>query len=400
MKDERSPFQKLADLIAGIEPSLDAGQDPINLTIGEPRHAFPDFVPDIIAQHAGDFRKYPPIRGTEDFRQAVADWLRTRFHLEDTALGEKHILPLNGTREGLFHAVVGARDWARDKVGKSVENAAVLLPNPFFHTYNAATHAIDAEVVFLNGSAETDFLPDLDALAKETELLDRTIAFYYASPSNPQGSVADIDTWKKLIALARKHDFFVLADECYSELYRDTPPPGALEACDGDFRNVLIFHSLSKRSNLAGLRCGFVAGDEAFITEWTKYRNMAAPQVSLPLLAAGTAAFRDEDHVIENRRLYNEKYEAVSRILGTDLPHDIPPAGFFLWLDVTAFGDDVTLTKKLWEEVGLRVVPGSYLAREDRDGVNPGDGFLRIAMVAPLDETEDAMHRLKHCLLG
>ncbi|PLW76368.1 aminotransferase class I/II-fold pyridoxal phosphate-dependent enzyme [Cohaesibacter celericrescens] len=400
MQDERSPFQKLADLLSGLEPETAADQQPIDLTLGEPRHAFPDFVPDIIAQHAEKFRRYPPMRGSDEFRHSVEDWLNMRYALGDLPLAEKNILPLNGTREGLFHAVIGARDWARQQFGKNTSNAAVLLPNPFYHTYIGAARAIDAEPVFLNGSAESGFLPDLEDLATQTELLDRTIAFYYASPSNPQGSVADIATWKKLIALARKHDFLVFADECYSELYRDTPPPGILQACEGNLSHVVTFHSLSKRSNLAGLRCGFAAGDGAFLTHWTKYRNLVAPQVSMPLLAAGAAAFRDEAHVIENRRLYNEKFDAANRILGKKLPHETPPAGFFLWLDVSAFGDDVSVTKKLWQEVGLRVLPGSYLARTDKSGVNPGDGFLRIAMVADLAETQEALTRLRHCLIG
>lgn len=400
MQDERSPFQKLADLLAGIDPAIDENQSAIDLTIGEPRHAFPAFVPDIITQHADLFRRYPPMRGTDDFRQSVEDWLNTRYNLGGLPLAERNILPLNGTREGLFHAVVGARDWARHTFGKKTDNAAVLLPNPFYHTYIGAARAIDAEPVFLNGSAGSGFLPDLDELAGETELLDRTIAFYYASPANPQGNVADLETWRKLIDLARKHKFLILADECYSELYRETPPPGILEACGSDMRNVVAFHSLSKRSNLAGLRCGFAAGDGDFLTQWTKYRNLVAPQVSMPLLAAGAAAFRDEMHVAENRRLYNEKFDAARRILGDDLPHETPPAGFFLWLDVSAFGDDVSVTQKLWREVGLKVIPGSYLARVDRFGVNPGDGFLRIAMVADLQETEEALKRLRQCLIG
>ncbi|SNY90637.1 Aspartate/methionine/tyrosine aminotransferase [Cohaesibacter sp. ES.047] len=400
MQDERSPFQKLADLLCDIVPANHDRTAPINMTIGEPGHAYPAFIPDVIIDNKADFGRYPPMRGTDDFRKAVEDWLNGRYDLGGLPLGEKNILPLNGTREGLFHAVIGARDWARFHFGKRLVNPAVLLPNPFYHTYIGAARAIEAEPVFLNGTPETGFLPDLDALAEDTKLLDRTVAFFYASPANPQGNAADIATWKKLIALARKHDFLILADECYSELYRETPPAGILEACEGDFSHVVTFHSLSKRSNLPGLRCGFAAGDPAFLTEWTKYRNLVAPQVSMPLQAAGAAAYRDEEHVIENRRLYNEKFDCVDRILGKDLPHDIPLAGFFLWLDVSAFGDDVSVTEKLWREVGVRVIPGSYLARPDISETNPGDGFLRIALVGTLEETKDAMTRLRACLIG
>lgn len=400
MQDQRSPFQRLADILDGITPSNEATHAPINLTIGEPQHAFPAFIPEVIADHVDAFRRYPAIQGTDDFRASVCDWLKARYGLDEAGFSEKNVLPLNGSREGLFHAIVGARDWARDHFGKTLDKPAILLPNPFFHTYIAAARAIDAEPVFLNGSPDSNYLPDLDALALDTELLDRTIAFFYASPANPQGSVAGKEIWQKLIALGRKHNFLVLADECYSEIYRDTPPPGVLEAAEGDYSNIVTFNSLSKRSNLAGLRCGFAAGDGAFLTQWTKYRNMAAPQVPMPLQAAAAAAFRDEAHVEENRRLYNAKFDAVRRILGNDLTYEIPPAGFFLWLDVSAFGDDASITEKLWREVGLRVVPGSFLARSDASGINPGDGFLRIAIVADLDQTEDAMHRLRHCLLG
>ncbi len=400
MQDERSPFQKLADLLNGVVPLNEKDARPVDMTIGEPRHAFPDFIPEVIMKNAHNFRPYPQMRGTDEFRKAVEDWLNWRYDLGGLPLGEKNILPLNGTREGLFHACVGARDWARSHFGKDTSNAAVLLPNPFYHTYKGAAAAIDAEQIFLNGTAETGFLPDLDELAGETELLDRTIAFFYASPANPQGNIADIATWKKLIALARKHKFLILADECYSELYRQTPPPGILQACEGDFSNVVAFHSLSKRSNLAGMRCGFAAGDGAFMTQWTKYRNLVAPQVSMAIQAAAAAAYRDEEHVKENRRLYNEKFDAARRILGKELPYETPPAGFFLWLDVSAYGDDVSVTEKLWKEVGVKVIPGSYLARADRTGVNPGDGFLRLALVSDLAETEEALTRLRTCLVG
>lgn len=400
MKDEKSPFQRLAELLAGIEPGLEASQMPVNMTLGEPRHAMPDFIPGIIANNAADFRRYPPIKGTENYRLAVCNWLSARYHLDGQLDPEVNIMPLNGTREGLFHAAIGARDWLVNHWQKAPDNPAILMPNPFYHAYAAGAHAMGAEAVFLNGTIDTGFLPDLDALASETELLDRTLAFYYASPSNPQGTVASRSEWQKLIALARKHKFIIFADECYSELYRKEAPEGVLSACEGDFANVVTFHSLSKRSNLAGLRCGFAAGDDLFLTHWTKYRNMAAPQIPLPLLAAGTAAWRDEDHVIENRRLYNEKYDAADHILGNHFNYQKPEGGFFLWLDVRAIGNDVTITEKLWRSVGVRVIPGSYLARQDRAGVNPGEGFIRIAMVTDLATTKDALKRLKICLIG
>lgn len=403
MQDEKSPFQRLAELLADHAPGLKDGEEAIDLTLGEPRHAMPSFIADVITANAADFCRYPPIRGTDDFRSAISDWLDNRYDLKGLISTEQNILPLNGTREGLFHAAIGARDWLATSCSKPPEKSAILLPNPFYHAYAAGAHAMGAEVVYLNGMAESSFLPDLDMLAYDTELLDRAIAFYFASPANPQGSTASLDSWKKLITLSRKHNFMVFADECYSELYRNEPPVGILEACDGNLSNIVTFHSLSKRSNLAGLRCGFAAGDGGFLTHWTKYRNMAAPQVPLPLMAAGAAAYRDEEHVIENRRLYNEKYDAADRILGTNLGYQRPEGGFFLWLDVSAHsddGDDVTITEKLWTEAGIRVIPGSYLARTNHDGVNPGTGFVRIAMVADLATTIEALNRLKACLIG
>lgn len=399
MQQERSPFQQLADLLSGLSPAaLTDGQSVQDLTLGEPKHAMPSFIQDVIDTHIADFRRYPPMRGTDDFRDAVADWIDNRYGTGSLITAQKHILPLNGTREGLFHATIGARDWAKQQPGKHTENPAILLPNPFYHAYAAGAHAMGAEAVYLNGTEQSNFLPDLDELATETHLLDRTIAFFYASPANPQGSVASLAEWQKLITLARKHKFMIFADECYSEIYRTTPPPGILQACDGDVSNIVTFHSLSKRSNLAGLRCGFAAGDADFLTQWTKYRNMAAPQVPLPLLAAGAAAYRDETHVEENRRLYNEKYAAASRILGTDLDYQQPEGGFFLWLNIRAFGSDIEIARKLWCEVAVKVIPGSFLARRDRQDINPGQDFIRLALVAPLEDTIEALERTKACL--
>ncbi|MCV6545728.1 MAG: aminotransferase class I/II-fold pyridoxal phosphate-dependent enzyme [Cohaesibacter sp.] len=395
MQQERSPFQQLADLLAGKDPGLSA----LDLTLGEPKHAMPSFIQAVIDEYATDFRRYPPIRGTEDFRNAVAHWIAQRYQTGPLISAEKHILPLNGTREGLFHAAIGARDWAQDKPGKDTNNPAILLPNPFYHAYAAGAHAMGAEAVYLNGTKDSNHLPDLKALAKQTELLDRTIAFYYASPANPQGTAATLADWQHLLTLARKHHFMIFADECYSEIYRETPPTGILEACKDDLSNIVTFHSLSKRSNLAGLRCGFAAGDEAFLSQWTKYRNMAAPQVPLPLLAAAAAAYRDEAHVEENRHLYNEKYEQASQILSTDFTYQRPEGGFFLWLDIRQFGSDIAVTEKLWKEVGVKVIPGSFLARKDAQGINPGEHFIRLALVAPLQETSMALTRLKHCLI-
>jgi aspartate/methionine/tyrosine aminotransferase len=382
-----SPFQRLARLLDG----LPAGGSPINLTLGEPKHAVPDFVGPVLAANVASFGRYPPIRGTDAFRETVAAWLGRRYGLDGVVDPARMILPLNGSREGLFYAALEARAAST----KTVARPAILIPNPFYQAYAAGTVAAGCEPVMIAATAETGFLPDIAAL--DPALLDRTVALFYASPANPQGAVASLDAWARLIEAARRHDFMLLADECYSEIYRDEPPPGVLQAAHGlggGFGHVLAFNSLSKRSNLPGLRCGFVAGDPDFIARWVEFRNMAAPQVPLPLQAVAVAAYADEAHVEENRRLYNAKYDAAAEILQGRFGHVTPPGGFFLWLDVGAFGGGEAVAKRLWLEAGLRCIPGGYLAATGPDGVNPGEPFLRIAMVEDLGTTEEALRRL------
>ena len=382
-----SPFQRLNTLLEPIAP----GGSPLNLTVGEPKHPFPDFVGPALAGALDGFGRYPPIKGTDAFRQAVADWLEARYGLGGRIDPAAMILPLNGSREGLFYAAIEARMSMR----KAVDRPAILFPNPFYQAYAAGAVASGAEPVMLDAGPETGFLPDLDRL--DPALLARTVAVYFASPANPQGAVASTAAWTRLIELARQHDFMLFADECYSEIYRSTPVPGVLEAAaalSGDFSHVLTFNSLSKRSNLPGLRCGFTAGDPGFLTRWAAFRNMAAPQVPSPIQAVAVAAFRDEAHVEENRRLYNAKYAAAERILGTRYGYETPEGGFFLWLDMAAHGGGEAATIKLWREAGVRVVPGGYLSAAGPDGHNPGDRYLRVAMVDDLAATEDALSRI------
>ena len=317
-----NPFQRLAELLEGET----AGQGPIVMTIGEPQHAIPQFTAEVLLENMAGFRKYPPINGSPEFRQAIAAWLDKRYSLGGTLDEDHGVLPLNGSREGLSFGAIAARD----QLDKGLDHPAVILPNPFYQTYAAAAHVADGEAVLLDAIAGNNFLPDLDSLS--SDLLDRTVAFYVASPTNPEGYVADIAYWQRLIKLARKHRFIIFADECYSEIYRETPPPGVLEAAlplgDG-FANIVVLNSLSKRSNLAGLRCGFAAGDPDFLKRWAKFRGLAAPQVPLPAQAVAVRAYQDEAHVIENRRLYNEKFAAAERILGPILGPVTPEAGFF-----------------------------------------------------------------------
>ncbi|MCA1299709.1 aminotransferase class I/II-fold pyridoxal phosphate-dependent enzyme [Stappia indica] len=368
-----NPFQRLAAVLEGIAP----GADPIVMTIGEPRHPIPGFTGEVLQAHLAEFSRYPAITGTEDFRAAAGAWLDARYRLGGALPASMGVVALNGSREGLTFAALGARDY----FAKTDERQAVLMPNPFYQTYAAAAHVAGAEAVYLDAGPQTGFLPDLDQL--DPALLDRTVAFFLASPANPQGAAVDLEMWCKLIELARRHRFLLIADECYSEIYRDTPPPGVLEAAlalGEGFANVLSINSLSKRSNLAGLRCGIAAGDPAFLAAWTRFRGLCAPQVSMPLQAVAAAAYRDEAHVEENRRLYNEKFAIAERELAPLFGPVTPAGGFFLWLDVSRWGGGVAVSRRLWAEAGVKVLPGAFLSM-DRPGGNPGEAYIRLALV-------------------
>jgi N-succinyldiaminopimelate aminotransferase len=295
---------------------------------------------------------------------------------------------LNGTREGLFLAALAAKSWVKPRSGRP----AVLVPNPLYAAYSAGAIAAECEPVYLPATADTGFLPDLDALSEE--LLARTVAFYLASPSNPQGAVADAAYLAKLAALARRHGFLIFCDECYCEIYSDQAPPGMLEAAGPDFSNVVVFHSLSKRSSLPGLRVGFAAGDRNFLAAYLELRNVAAPQVPMPAQRVAIAAYNDETHVQENRRLYRAKFDLADQIVGDRYNYQRPLGGLCLWLDVSAQGGSEAATLALWREAGVRVVPGRYLARDQADGSNPGADYIRVAMVQDKETTAEALHRL------
>jgi N-succinyldiaminopimelate aminotransferase len=382
--DSRSPFVRLTELIAGIEP----GKPPINLSVGEPQHAIPLFVGPTLAAHLAGFGRYPANKGIEPFRRAVAVWLGRRYKLARPVDPESEVLVLNGTREGLFLAAIAARRWVTRRTGKP----AMLIPNPFYAAYAAGAVAADCEPVYLPATRKSGFLPDLDAL--DEALLARTVACYIASPSNPQGAVADRVYLDKLAALARRFGFLVFADECYCEIYSELAPAGMLEAAGSDFANVVVFHSLSKRSSLPGLRVGFAAGDRRFLGSYLELRNVAAPQVPTPAQHVAIAAYGDEAHVQENRRLYSAKFDLADQIIGSRYGYERPAGGFFLWLDISKQGGSEIVTKKLWAEAGLRVVPGRYLAREQADGSNPGADYIRVAMVQDKAATAEALHRL------
>ena len=381
----RSPFVRLHELLADIKP----GQNAINLSVGEPQHPIPPFVGPVLQAHLNDFGRYPANKGTEGFRRAAAAWLDRRYKLPRKVDPETEVIVLNGTREGLFLGAIAAKRYVPQRAGKP----AILIPNPFYAAYAAGAGAAECEPVYLPATRDTGFLPDLDAIGED--LLARTVAFYIASPSNPQGAVADLGYLTRLVELARRFGFLLFADECYCEIYLNgRAPHGALEASAPDFANVVVFHSLSKRSNLPGLRVGFAAGDRRFIARYIELRNIAAPQVPVPAQEVAIAAYGDESHVEKNRELYVAKFDLADQIIGNRYGYRRPAGGFFLWLDVSAQGGDEAATKKLWRDGGLRVIPGHYLARDGADGRNPGMGYIRVALVQDKETTAEALHRL------
>ncbi|QFT86291.1 LL-diaminopimelate aminotransferase [Halomonas sp. THAF12] len=381
------PFEKLAALKADVTTPEDLAHLP--LTIGEPRHAPYAGALEALTTHIGDMARYPATPGMPELRGAIADWARRRFALEGLD-AESQVLPVNGTREAIFAFVQAALDRSRP--------ARVAVPNPFYQIYEGATLLAGGTPLYLDCRAEHGFRPDLDAVPAET-WRDVQIVFT-CSPGNPTGAVTPLDELKKLIALADEHDFIVAADECYSELYLDegAPPPGLLQACAElgrhDYRRCLVFHSLSKRSNLPGLRSGFVAGDAALLAAFRRYRTYHGCAMSLPLQHASIAAWNDEAHVRANRDAYREKFAAVTEILAPVMDFPAPEASFYLWPAVPG-GDDEAFTRSLFAEQHVSVLPGSYMGRPGANGVNPGAGRIRLALVDELDATVEAAHRLR-----
>lgn len=376
-------FPRLRKLLDAHEP----GGEPISLTIGEPTHAFPDWVGEVLAQNLAGFGKYPPNDGTPELLAAIAGWIALRYGV---SLTPDQIVALNGTREGLYNAAMAL--CPETKNGKV---PVVLTPNPFYQVYAVAALSVGAEPVYVSATAATGHLPDYGSLPRD--ILDRTAIAYVCSPANPQGAVATEEYWRELIALAEKHDFRIFADECYSEIYRDAPPVGALEVAQrvgADPERVMIFHSLSKRSNLPGLRSGFCAGGAGAIAQMRQLRNYAGAPLPLPLQRVAEKVWSDEAHVVENRALYQQKYKIADTVLGHVPGYMSPQAGFFLWLPAS---DGETAALKLWRETGVRVLPGAYLSRES-GGENPGKGFIRVAMVAGAQEMQRGLTLIRDCL--
>lgn len=378
-------FPRLRKLLDAHAP----GGEPIAMTIGEPRHAMPDFVGPILAANLSGFGVYPPNDGTPELLAAISGWIARRYGV---TLAEDRLMVLNGTREGLFNACIAL--CPEQKNGKP---PVVLMPNPFYQVYAVAALTVGAEPVYVPATAATGFLPDYGSLPKD--VLDRVTLAYICSPANPQGAVASKEYLADLLALAEKHDFRILADECYSEIWREAPPPGLLQVAEAqaaDPERVVVFHSLSKRSNLPGLRSGFVAAGPECMKRIRQLRSFAGAPLPLPLQRVAEACWQDEGHVEASRALYQAKFLDADRIFAGLQGYQAPGGGFFLWLPVED-GEQAAL--KLWRETGVRVLPGGYLSR-DAGGQNPGKGYIRVALVAPQEETYRGLTMLRDCIYG
>ena len=384
------PFQRLAALLEGIDPP--AGPPPLVMSICEPQHTPPQLLHDALAQGAGDWGKYPPTPGNPEYRQAVAAWCARRYGLPDRFVdADRNVLPVAGSREGLFMAAQLCVPPA-----KNGKQPTVLIPNPFYQVYFGAAVMAGAEPVFVPATAETGFQPDYATASQDA--LSRAAMAYLCTPANPQGTVASLERLKGAITLARAHDFVLVSDECYSEIYDGAAPAGALAACadlGGDLKNVLVFNSLSKRSSVPGLRAGSVVGDADLIAKFSKLRAHGGAVQPVPVLNAAAALWRDETHVEENRALYRAKFDDAAKIFGNRFGFYRPGGGFFLWLDV---GDGETAARALWRDAGIKVLPGGYLARPDASGRNPGASYIRVALVHDRARTADALIRMKDVL--
>ncbi len=379
------PFERLAELLAGINPPQE--KKTIRWTIGEPAHASPEFVKKVLIENIDSLSVYPMTKGSDELRAAIAAWLSKRFSLPASTIDpDKNILPVCGTREALF-------SFAQCAVN-SGPDALVAMPNPFYQIYEGAAFMAGASPYFMNLEAGTRFIPDFDAVPPV--VWQRCQLLYVCSPNNPAGTCLGADHWRKVIEVAHKYNFIIAADECYSEIYFGEPPIGLLQAAQTlgltDLKNCIVFHSLSKRSNLPGLRSGFVAGDAQIIEKYRLYRTYHGSTMPPPSQKASTAAWLDEEHVVANRKLYTDKFAAVLKVLNeAGIAVEQPEGGFYLWLQVPQ--DDTTFARRLYQEENLLVLPGSYLSREN-DGQNPGYKRVRIALVAGLEECVEGAQRL------
>ncbi len=379
------PFQRLRDLFAGITPHPDFS--PINLSIGEPKHATPQLIKDALSNSLGGLANYPTTVGSLELRQAIANWIARRY-LIAAPNPEKAILPVNGSREALFA-------FAQVIIDHGKLSPIVISPNPFYQIYEGAAFLAGATPYFLNTLPENDYAMDFSSVPED--VLNRTQLVYVCSPGNPSGKVMSLEQWKNLFELAEQHGFVIASDECYSEIYFDekNPPLGALQAASllgRSHANLVVFSSLSKRSNVPGMRSGFVAGDEAIIEKFALYRTYHGCAMNPAVQAASVAAWNDDAHVVENRKLYAEKFAAVTPILQQKLDVKLPDAAFYLW--ARSAESDTDLAIKLYRDLNITVLPGSFLAREAHC-INPGKNFIRMALVATPAECLEAANRIK-----
>jgi N-succinyldiaminopimelate aminotransferase len=382
------PFQKLRELFAGVTPN--PAFSAINLSIGEPKHATPRFIKDALTDNLQGLSNYPVTQGSEALREAIADWCLQRYDVDlDPAT---QILPVNGSREALF-------SFAQAIIDPSKHVKRVLSPNPFYQIYEGAALLAGAKPYFLNTLPETGYQMDLAAIPED--LWESVQLFYVCSPGNPTGKVLNLDNWREIFELADRYDFIIASDECYSEIYfhEGQPPLGALTAAKQLGRGqerLVIFNSLSKRSNVPGLRSGFVAGDSEAIKQFLLYRTYHGSAMNPAVQAASAAAWQDEGHVQENRRMYREKFATIMPMLHGVLEFEAPDAAFYLWAKVPGAevaNSDAAFARVLYLEKHVTVLPGSYLAREAK-GVNPGQGFIRIALVDGLEPCIEAARRI------
>lgn len=382
------PFEKLRQLFFGLQPPSDKPH--IALSIGEPKHPSPAFVVQALADNLDKVSSYPLTKGVPQLRQSIAAWLQRRFKLQGLD-AESQVLPVNGTREALFA-------FAQAVVAPGSE-ALVLCPNPFYQIYEGAALLAGGQPLFVECGEATGFLPDFDSVSDEQ--WQQCQLLYLCSPGNPTGAVIPMEQLQHLIRLAQEHDFIIASDECYSEIYfaENSPPPGLLQACaamgEHDYRNCVVFHSLSKRSNLPGLRSGFVAGDADVLGKFLLYRTYHGCAMPPHHQWASVAAWDDEAHVVQNRLLYREKFQAVLKILAGPLDVNMPDAGFYLWPKTPIAETD--FARELFGNEHVTVLPGSFLAR-DVGGNNPGANRVRMALVAELSQCTEAAERIVHRL--
>ncbi len=384
------PFQRLRDLFQGLTPNPDFRH--VNLSIGEPKHETPSIISEALANNLSGLASYPTTVGTPALREAINQWLQRRYRIPALDI-DKAILPVNGSREALFAFAQAVVDTSGS------QQPVVISPNPFYQIYEGAAFLAGAMPYFINTTPENDFVMDLTQVP--ADILRRTQLVYVCSPGNPSGKVMDIQAWKTLFELSDQYGFVIASDECYSEIYFDEahPPVGALQAAHQlgrDFSRVVMFSSLSKRSNVPGMRSGFVAGDAALIEKFALYRTYHGCAMNPAVQAASVVAWNDETHVIHNRSLYSEKFHAVTPVLQQVWTQtQLPDAAFYLWINTQQ--DDTQVARKLYQDLNITVLPGSFLAREAH-GLNPGKNFIRMALVAPTAETIEAAHRIRDYL--